>query len=67
MAAKSLPPLRIYEFGGRTYQYREGTQPKGAVLVENKPVGKKAVSSPKNKARKQVANKGGTSGDNTEA
>ena len=38
--------LKIYEYGGKTYQFEEGTQTKGAVEVKEK------VAEPQNKAVK---------------
>lgn len=40
--------LKIYEYGGFTYQFEEGKQPKGAVEVKAKKVSNKAKQ-PKNK------------------
>jgi hypothetical protein len=55
--------LKIYEYMGGTYQFTEGKQPEGAVLVEAKqrpaPTNK-ARRKPANKARRKPANKGGT-------
>lgn len=55
--------LKIYEWRGGTYQFRENAAPEDAVLV--KPVKGKARPAPKNKVRKPAANKGVESGDNT--
>ena len=48
--------LKIYEYGGYTYQFEEGTQPEGAVEVKEKaaePLMNKVVK-PANKVRKVV-------------
>lgn len=42
--------LKVYTFGDRDYQFEEGTEPKGAVLVKQAPA-------PKNKARKPAEDK----------
>lgn len=47
--------LKIYEYMGGTYQFTEGKQPEGAVLVEAK-----RRPAPTNKARRAPADKGGT-------
>lgn len=43
--------LKIYEYGGKTYQFEEGTQPEGAVEVKEK------AAEPQNKAVKPANKK----------
>lgn len=44
--------LKIYEIGGKLWQFEEGEQPEGAVEYKEK-----AAEPPKNKAAKPAANK----------
>lgn len=47
--------LRIYKVGALTFQFEEGQQPAGAVLVEDaKPAPARKAARPANKARKAV-------------
>ena len=52
--------LKIYEYAGGTYQFIEGKQPEGAVLVEVK-----ERPAPSNKARTAPQNKGGKGAGST--
>ena len=45
--------LKIYEFGGLTYQFEEDTQPAGAVEAK-KPTAPAKSRKPANKARKHA-------------
>lgn len=45
--------LKIYEYGGKTYQFEEGTQPEGAVEVKLE----KKAAEPLNKAVKPANKK----------
>ena len=52
--------LKIYEYAGGTYQFTEGEQPEGAVLVDVK-----ERPAPSNKARTAPQNKGGKGAGST--
>ena len=51
--------LKIYEIGGKFWQFEEGEQPAGAVEVVKKAVDppETKAAKPANKARKQVTTK----------
>lgn len=55
--------LKIYRFRGATYQFEEGQEPAGAVLLpDDTGVGGKAAGKPANKARKPANKMAGARG-----